>query len=156
MRLDELSNTSYTFHKLVDPKMGDNTYEFRSSNGLTYFVIFNLYSNSHLEIEFELSENPLGKRSKVSVSGTGDQFKIFSTIKNIVDHHLRFMNLNILKYISFLANGQEPSRVKLYDKFIPIIQKMLGDHWQFMPHYIGVDKEYSFKNLNVRQSDNIK
>lgn len=127
MRLFELADTPYPYQKIPHPLMGNDAYEFITSTGLKYYVMFHIYADTTIDIEFEAGEHQNG--SKIGITGTGDQFKIFSTIKFIVANYFNSLDLNKFKFISFSAI--EPSRIKLYDKFIPIIQKMLGPSWEF-------------------------
>lgn len=158
MRLFELSNTFYPYEKSSKHQYGDDVYEFLSSNGLKYVVIFQIYSQTTIGIEFELVENTITySRSKVGISGTGDQFKILATIKNIIEHHLASIDLSKIDQILFTSDPNESSRVKVYDKFVPIMLKILGPNWKFDYESRNTsyddfkkndDVEYIFNNIN--------
>lgn len=131
MRLFELSNTSYSFNEITISSTFA-AYEFITKNNLRYEIGFFLINSpvylnySSLQIEFILKNNNHRKVS-LDITGTGDQFTILSTIKNIIYHQINSMNINDISEISFSAD--EPSRIKLYDKFVPIMLKILGNNW---------------------------
>mgnify|MGYP003565114399 CR=1 FL=1 len=74
----------------------------------------------------------------IEITGKGDAFKIFSTIKYIL---LDFINK--IKPDSFLFTSKEKTRNKLYDKFA----KMIVNKTQYKKYKteIGKEKEYIFK-----------
>lgn len=131
MRLFELSNTSYPYRFIEHPSYGQEAYEFVTVTGFKYYVFFQEYGNTVIQIEFELDNPPATHKSRIKVTGTGDQFKILSTIKEIINHHLSSIDLNKTEQILFDSDLAEPSRIKLYDKFVPIMLSILGPSWLF-------------------------
>jgi hypothetical protein len=60
-----------------------------------------------------------------NISGKGDAFKIFSTVVNSVADYVRKYKPN---YIVFTSSEEEPSRIRLYDKFVSNIHKTLPSY----------------------------
>lgn len=68
---------------------------------------------------------------RYDITNTGNQFKIFSTVLDIVKSYLPAFIDSSTQYVSFGADKFEPSRVKLYKRFVPYISSILGKNWQF-------------------------
>ena len=73
----------------------------------------------HVEFSISNMKNPHGEAIQ-GISGTGDQFKVFSTIKSILEEFIRIKNVDFLYFTAF-----EESRVKLYKR---MMQKFFKDY----------------------------
>ena len=67
------------------------------------------------------------------ITGGGDAFRIFSTVRQIIQTHLPKL-IKRLKPdgVWFHSHLSEPSRVKAYDRFaVPFFNQLLGNKWKF-------------------------
>ena len=103
-------------------------------------------TDSAWEIGFEL-ETPAGMPNDVSITKSGDQHKVFSTVIAIMKD---FMSWNAVSRLYF--SSEEPSRTKLYnrmvDTLLPNWHKEVTSDWsdgEFMvthPHHHSIDENY--------------
>ena len=98
-----------------------STMKFRNPE-LDLNVYFFFYG-PRLDIEFSVG----GMRS---MTGGGNAIQILSTVKNILQKELP-SNLRGITRIEFFAEKDEPSRIKLYDRAVPILANILGPNWGF-------------------------
>lgn len=74
---------------------------------------------------------------KVALSNRGDQFKILATVANVIRNELPG-EAATADIVTFSADSDEPSRVRLYDRrVVPMINKLLGPDWQFYTDDLG-------------------
>lgn len=74
---------------------------------------------------------------KVTLSNRGDQFKILATVANVIRNELPGEAVTA-DIVTFSADSDEPSRVRLYDRrVVPMINKLLGPDWQFYTDDLG-------------------
>lgn len=92
-----------------------------SVNDKKYFVRFTIAAPNTWEMYFWLygarrHANELGLVSKtgLDITGTGDAVKVFSTVKSILEAFIKTVNPDDI----FFTSDEEPSRVKLYDRFM--------------------------------------
>ena len=93
-------------------------------------------------IEFGLVETQ--GHANVNITGTGDAFKIFATVAEILKQSVANSGA---EYIMFSGSLREPSRIKLYDAFIKFLPKFLPG-WQAhetKPHHNIGQKQYVLK-----------
>ena len=66
-----------------------------------------------------------------SITNTGNALKVFSAVKKCLIDNLKIMkkeNGTIPNSIRFEADVDEPSRVKLYNRFMKVLPKVLKDY----------------------------
>lgn len=85
---------------------------FQTSNNIIYVVKFFPYGKD-VEVMFQHRDTNTGKTS-ISVTGTGDAFKILSTVIEIIKDYLNLHKM--ISRVIFSSNSNETSRVKLYHK----------------------------------------
>lgn len=125
--LQELANTSYSF--TAREISGDNLeYRFKNSNS-EFIVIFTYHKNSMDVIFSEKDYNEkvlkLDNKWKDGITGTGDAFRVFSTVIRIIKKAL--YNHDEINILHFESSGKEPSRGKLYLRFSKDVNKYLPD-----------------------------
>ena len=88
-----------------------------------------------VNIEFSIND-------RYSISGEGNEFSIFSTLANIIDHELLdfLERAGNIKHVEFTSSYREPKRTGFYQRrAISFISKILGPNWQF-GSYIDPDR----------------
>ena len=119
-------------------------YEF-AIDDLMYNFTAEIYTDRHgiegekriLNMEFALGD--FYSRKDYHITGTGNALQVFSAVKQCV---LDLFNKRLKEkpdIISFSADDEEPSRVKLYDRFMKIIPRILKDfkfHKKIFDEYI--------------------
>jgi hypothetical protein len=84
----------------------------------------NRKANNMVVIEFSV-------HGRLVKTGEGNAVKILSTVNAILEKYLHsFLNINDQR-VSFGADRKEPSRIKLYNRCIPEISRILGKGWQY-------------------------
>lgn len=120
--LNELGNVYYPF-KVVNKS--DDLLIIESSKG-ELILYMTKPSDDTILIEFSVG-------GRYDITGEGNALIIFSTVKKMLETELpNFIDSNV-KFITFSAEKIEPSRVKLYDKTVPVISKILGNSWKYEP-----------------------
>lgn len=132
MILVELFSQPY---KYEEQKAVDDAYEARFTAG-ERDVLVNFEKiprdGSHWEMAF--GEIKHGSRSmSLLVTGSGDEFKVFSTVIDITKHFLDKYDPDSL---SFTAEKSEGSRAKLYDK---MVKRLVGGKYQTDVDHKGSD-----------------
>ena len=147
--ITELTDSSFKWK----PKGRD--YVFKNSKGNEYEVRFdgrtrridNIKTQSEISIVFVMLPK---KKSTPGIgwkTGVGDAFKTFSTVKQIVQHHFARINLSKIDLVYFQEMSSEPSRMSLYDRFVPEVLKILGPGWEYESEEPGpYHKIYRFRN----------
>lgn len=138
--LIETGNAPAPFHLVT----GDDEYwEIASPEiGLTVYLSLNhAYGGETVFIEFAVN----GK-----YDATGDSqnpLKIFSTVKAILAKYLPGFARGY-DFVTFGAEKSEPSRIKLYNRAVPVISQILGPEWQFsqVDDGPGSIKQYLWKH----------
>lgn len=126
-RLDELGSSPARFHT----EHTDNELMHIRSDELNLDVYYTrgLNDKTHkmdvVFIEFAVH----GSHAQ---TGTGNEIKIFSTVKAIIFSTLQKFVVPNDTVVSFGADNSEPSRVSLYHRFVPIISKLLGPEWSYV------------------------
>jgi translation elongation factor EF-1beta len=133
--LNELANNPYTATMLnnknqINP-IGKKIFTFKTESGNDYTVTIKVESEDQLgnktaNISFGLvtARDTNGKITAVSsdVKNTGDAFRVFATVRDLV---LRVMNIPDLytgklipfRTMNFTGKSKDPSRIKLYARF---------------------------------------
>ena len=90
-----------------------------------------------LEIEFTVDNSH-------SLTNHGNQFEVFSTVLNILQHELFKQLTENDKHVIFTADMFEQSRVSFYTKkVVPLISKLLSNEWQ----YSGEEEDTHFHEM---------
>ena len=137
--LNEVLNKPYEW-KLVRTSMRNIEYRFTTDSGIEYIVgLGRLGENPTLtstdwDLYFSISDTSLKKLDKddsdmFKISGTGDQFRIFATVQDIVKD---FIIKHAPDLIAFSA--AEPSRRRLYSTFTANFEK---SHPELFKTYIA-------------------
>lgn len=143
----ELGNAPYT-----DIEVRDKDYDYMeiaAKNG-KIIVYLSKIEDGRLFIEFYVD-------SKRNLTGTGDSFRTFSTVYEILKHHLRKFMGPDTTMVSFGADKAEPSRVKLYDRMVPYMSKLLGQNWEFKstPYSANSIKDYSWIRKAIKENNQL-
>jgi len=124
--LNEVLNNPYKWEFEAENSSNDYfMYKFTTKLGVPYRV--KLYSqDQYWELSFNIDFNYLRKLDKsvdtaFKISGTGDQFRIFATIQDIIKDFITKKNPNVIQFDAFDAD--EPSRRRLYSTFIANFEK---------------------------------
>ena len=84
-----------------------------SVGDIEYIATFEKFSPTEWEFLF------LQKGLKFGITGTGHEYKVFSTAVDILKHFIQKT-----KATTFEFSAKEPSRIKLYDRFAMMAEKM--------------------------------
>lgn len=127
MLINEIKVTPYTY-KLSSPTGAVPTQfeaEFEAKDGSEVVVELYVMSNKSGILAFD-------RDGDVEMTHKGDQFKILFTIMEIITKMLTTaLAKEMLTELTFSADSNEPSRVKLYtNKLSPEISKILGPNWE--------------------------
>lgn len=100
--------------------------QFKTKDGSN--IIVQLYADEEGVLSIDFVRN-----GDFAITGTGDQFRILFTVKDIIQKHLLELvddeRANVT-HVRFCADLSEPSRVKLYkNRLSPIISGLLGSEW---------------------------
>lgn len=86
-----------------------------------------------------------GKKGLViTATNTGNEFAVFSTVMAILAKEIQ----NGVSNVMFTASLGEPSRVKLYDRFMSLVQKRLPG-WRFDVEDDDDERQYFIKKAKV-------
>lgn len=126
MLINEIKVTPYQY-KISFPTGAVPTQfeaEFEAKDGSEIVVELYVMSDGSSILAFD-------RDGDVEMTNKGDQFKILFTIMEIIEKMLTVaLGKKMLKELTFSADSNEPSRVKLYtNKLSPAISKMLGPDW---------------------------
>ncbi len=92
------------------------SFGFETDSGIYYIVTFTKREDHYL-LTFETEDGDM------MVTGTGDAFKIFATVIDIVRSKKKLLSKQPME---FEADSEEPSRVKLYKTMSKKFMKELG------------------------------
>jgi hypothetical protein len=109
MLLNELFDADVKFHKSSRSRKLIYTF----SVGGSWFKAI-LFKGATGSWNFEFSDESQGNE-ETGITGKGNAIKIFATIRNIVKDAIEDKQIDSL---IFHADSKEPSRVKLYDRFM--------------------------------------
>jgi hypothetical protein len=119
------------------------------NDGLQYVVRFDDNKIGYYSFEFFLRGSDHGG---YSVTGTGNEFKVFSTVVKIVKIFLNELKREGVEFkrIKFYASKTEPSRIKLYEKLVKTLTKKYNLNYEIIKNLHGNVYFYlipiSFKN----------
>ncbi len=128
-------------------ELGNARYPYQQTGPGTWTA--QLPSGKELAVEFEIETrfSPAGgnRRAKnlnisffvnddYRISGEGDQFRVFATVMQVLANELPRAIQPDVKFVDFTADYDEPSRIALYTRAAPRIDRILrtiSDQWQF-------------------------
>lgn len=133
----------------------------RSNNRvITIIATFKTRDNSMVKVVIsgakgEDVEIAFTRNGRVKVSGTGDQFRILMTVKEIIEKCLSQVAKDATE-ILFTADADEPSRVKLYTKrVVPLVSNILGSDWSGPEIHPSDEVVYVWKRKEEQNSETI-
>jgi hypothetical protein len=102
---------------------------------------------SKLPKEYDISFGIIGK--PLDVLGTGSAFKVFAAVAQAIKDFLKAADKRNepVDTLIFTAATDQPSRVKLYDRFAKNFEKMFGFRFIGKEDIGGFDIEYEFKRV---------
>jgi len=147
--LNEVLNNPYEW-KLVRTTMRNIEYRFTTDSGIVYVVgLGRLGENTKLtskdwDLYFSISENSMKELGKddsdtFKISGTGDQFRVFATVQDIVKD---FIIKHDPDLIAFFA--AEPSRRRLYSTFTANFEKSQPELFKTYIAWSNANGTYNF------------
>ena len=132
-------------------ELGDASYPYKSVGVRGHFVATTARGdNLRVIIDNQQGIVNIGfsVNTKVALSNRGDQFKILSTVANIIRNELPAA-ATAADIVTFSADTSEPSRIKLYDRrVVPLINKVLGSGWNYSTDDLG-SKVYFWARRNA-------
>lgn len=131
--LFELADAPYMFEQLES-----DVYAFTTKDGSVYQVIYDIFRG---ELDFYFRRIESDGKTAVKLTHTGDAFRIFSTIKEILFH---IIEIKSPRSITFTASTCEPSRIKLYDRMLIVLAE------QFPRYEASTEIEYTTKHYDLR------
>lgn len=118
---NEALDSSYPYR---DSKQNPgNVFYFDTEDGQEYKVEFSSLWGDDVAVAF--AARGQGDEHKLGITGTGNSRKIFGTVIKIVKDYIRKSNPEI---ISFSANNNEPSRLRLYNMLASQADKELPNY----------------------------
>ena len=143
--LTEVFDKGYDFEykgrgKYPDPNIEEHSYKFKTPND-SYVTSLEHNKNS-AEVCFRSVK---GDYHEVPNQERGTAVKVFSTVKNIIKHHLE--KHPHITNVTFDASHMHPSRVKLYDA-------MIGSLTKKHTRQQGYNTYYSFDTKDIKESIN--
>jgi hypothetical protein len=96
--------------------------------------------------EYDISFGIIGR--PLQILGTGNAFKVFAAVAQAIKEFLKDMNKREepVDTLTFSANADEPSRIKLYDRFAKKFEKLFG--FRLTNRDIDLyDIEYEFRRV---------
>lgn len=86
--------------------------------------VFDTTETYRVYIEFSVN-------GRMDVTGGGNAVKILSTVNAILIEYLHKFLRPKDSSVSFLADRIERSRIKLYDRLVPTVSRILGSNWVY-------------------------
>lgn len=112
----ELGNQWYPFELVAH----EPEYMEIVSQGLTVY----LTGMPNTIIEFAVN-------GEYNLTGRGNAYRILATVVKILETYLPKMITEETRTVFFGADKSEPSRVKLYQRAVPVIGRILGNDWEY-------------------------
>ena len=123
--ITELGDAPYNYKLDKDASDPGSEWYFHAPTSVGGLMVMFNYHLGQLSIEFTLD-------GEYEQSNKGDQFKILSTVYNIIKRELPKIVANTdIDSVIFTANAENAARVKLYRRIAPQISKILGPEWKF-------------------------
>lgn len=145
-QLNELANKPYTYTNVAGNAHQLAKFEFTTDIGIKYRVLIvpgydekGKQSDSLISVEFSAYRPTENNPTKTTLfaTGTGDAFRVFATVANILKSYLN-SNPQITGF-HFSSDNDEPSRVKLYSAMAKMMPKFIPG-WKLA----NTEKGYSF------------
>jgi hypothetical protein len=133
----ELANQPYPY-KVEDSWGNEFIAKFKTEKGLIYRVrVDQDFENpNNVGVSFEAILTKDYSEKTVTKTNTGDAFRIFATVGNILKIYLQ-KNPKVNQFY-FSGNAKEPSRLKLYDSISKMIPKILSG-WKL----VKLDRDFN-------------
>jgi hypothetical protein len=133
----ELANKPYPY-KVEDSWGNEFIAKFKTEKGLIYLVrVDQDFENpNNVGVSFEAILTKDYSEKTVTKTNTGDAFRIFATVGNILKIYLQ-KNPKVNQFY-FSGNAEEPSRLKLYDSISKMIPKILSG-WKL----VKLDRDFN-------------
>jgi hypothetical protein len=122
-------------------------YKFETEDGVFYKVDFQ--GEDSVEVAF-LAILP-GGPTKTTLTGTGNSTKVLGTVVSIVKD---FLEHEEPESLYFTADGDEPSRIKLYNRLMSQVDKALPDYYAAKTtnlSLVGNSKAYMLRKKEEKQ-----
>lgn len=123
-QLNELANNPYKF-RLRRQDDDFIEYVFTTESDVPYSVQITSmgYPGSGRTLSIEFVQHQKNNRQKTSITGAGDAYRVFSTVNAVLK---QFFLSSAFKEETFnrilmLADNNEPSRIKLYNRILPTL-----------------------------------
>ncbi len=112
-------------------ELGNNPYEYTLSEpnvftaytkvGTLFVSLYEFFDAIYIAFDLD---------GELELTKLGDQWRILSTVKNIISKELpKLLKPNVIS-IKFTGTNDEESRISLYNtKVVPFIKSILGDKW---------------------------
>ena len=149
--LCELFNFSYPYTMIADKKyiLGGKIQQYAADTQIGNLEVnFLINPIDTISISFTINSD-----FDITGLGKGEQFRIFSTVINIVKKHLPDLINNRTKKIAFSADNDEVSRVSLYKKLAPKLTQILGDEWELKEQLQGIDYSFTWTKKETRNQE---
>jgi sulfur relay (sulfurtransferase) DsrC/TusE family protein len=136
-QLNELANQPYPY-KVEDSWGNEFIAKFKTEKGLIYRVRVDqdVENPNKVGVSFEAILTKDYSEKTVTKTNTGDAFRIFATVGNILKIYLQ-KNPKVNQFY-FSGNAEEPSRLKLYDSISKMIPKILSG-WKL----VKLDRDFN-------------
>ena len=142
-RITAMTNEALDSYYPYEGKAISGRYTFETEDGVFYKVYFG--GRDLVEVSFSAilpGEEENFRPDKTTLTGTGNSRKVFGTVVKIVQD---YVETHEPKTLYFTADGDEPSRIKLYNALISQVDKALPDYYAHKPLDLGSGKAYMLK-----------
>ena len=141
-RITAMTNEALDSSYEYDKGTLDNIYYFATEDNILYKVIFQ--GKDLVEVVFypEVENDEGDTKPKTELTGTGNSRKVFGTVVKIMQEYVASYKP---KALYFTADGDEPSRIKLYNRMISQADKALPDYYASKPLDLGSGTAYMLK-----------
>jgi hypothetical protein len=129
----------------------DSSYPYEFKNNAYYFITdsgndYKVMLNGTKSVEVSFVWRGENNQPKDDISGTGDSRKVFGTVIKIVKD---YAEQNNPKEIYFLADNNEPSRIKLYSAFANRAAQVLPNYQSLSPLSNGATTEFVLQRKDL-------
>lgn len=147
VKLFELTNNYYDFREISSRKDGDNFENvYRFSSKYADYIVCIKSINNVADIFFYIEDQD-DEVSAIKITNTGDSFKVFSTVFQILKQWLTTYHHTTT--IVFTSDYREKSRLKLYDMFAKQVTNYLPDFVFKNKIRNGIQIEYMFERKHI-------
>jgi hypothetical protein len=119
--INELTDRPYPYTLSTSNAYGEYKYYFTNSKNKSYVVEIS-GDERGIYVLFGIIKSRV---TVVNITGTGDAYRVFSTVIEIIKNHT---NQHNPKLIIFSSDTDEPSRTRLYQKFVKRLDQVLPNY----------------------------